>query len=420
MKRITTLLVSAFLVLSIFPGCLKDNCEKIHTYTYYEPVYKTTAEVRANIKSNKPRDIENPGKIFILGNYIFLNEVDKGIHIIDNRNPSSPRNVAFVDIPGNLDLAVKGNALYADLYSDLVTLDISDPLQVKVKNYNENVFPHRAYGNGFYGDTAKIIAEWTKRDTTVTDNCAGDFRIGPMMYMEYASTSSQGGKSTSVSPVAKGGSMARFTIVDNRMYTVSYSDLNVFDITTAFAPAYVTKVAVGTWQIETIFPMKNKLFIGSQNGMAIFNIANPDAPAPAGQFGHVQSCDPVVADDQYAYVTLRSGNACQGFTNQLDILGISNYADPYLVKTYQLSNPHGLSKDGNLLFICDGADGLKVFDASDVKKLKLISHIKGLETYDVIAFNKLAMVVAKDGLYQYSYADANNIRALSRMSIISK
>ena len=85
---------------------MKDKCTR--SYTFYEPVYKTIAEVRANIKSNSPRPVERPGKLFIRGNYIFLNEIDRGIHIIDNTNPSAPKNIAFVDIPGNLDIAVKG------------------------------------------------------------------------------------------------------------------------------------------------------------------------------------------------------------------------------------------------------------------------------------------------------------------------
>ena len=117
----------------------------LHVYLF-EPVYKTTAEVRANIKSNPAREIKEPGKIVILGNYIFLNEVDKGIHVIDNSNPSSPQNIAFIDIPGNVDLAVKGNRLYADLYTDLVTLDISNPLNVVKKNIVDGVFPERYYG----------------------------------------------------------------------------------------------------------------------------------------------------------------------------------------------------------------------------------------------------------------------------------
>jgi hypothetical protein len=122
----------------------------------YSPVYKTKAEVRANIKSNSPRQIEKPGKIVVLGNYIFLNEVDKGVHIIDNSNPSVPLNKYFIDIPGNVDIAVKGNIMYADLYTDLVTIDISDPAAVQVTKITDGVFEHRRYVN-FVADTSHVI-----------------------------------------------------------------------------------------------------------------------------------------------------------------------------------------------------------------------------------------------------------------------
>ena len=129
----------------MFSGCLKDTCKRARNYSWFEPLYKTAAEVRANIKSNPAREIQNPGKLFIIGNYIFLNEINKGIHVIDNSNPSSPKNIAFIDIPGNMDLAVKGNSLYADLYTDLVTLDISNPLNVVKTNIADGVFPGRYY-----------------------------------------------------------------------------------------------------------------------------------------------------------------------------------------------------------------------------------------------------------------------------------
>src|SRR5450631_2991013 len=139
-------IVTILLAIIFFTGCVKDTCKHTFTYTFYQPVYKTTAEVRANIKSNPAKEIQEPGKIVLLGNYIFLNEVDKGIHIIDNSNPSSPKNIAFIDIPGNEDLAVKGNTLYADLYTDLVTLDIYNPLNVTKTSIIDGVFPARYYG----------------------------------------------------------------------------------------------------------------------------------------------------------------------------------------------------------------------------------------------------------------------------------
>jgi hypothetical protein len=204
------------------------------------------------------------------------------------------------------------------------------------------------------------------------------------------------------------------------MYTVSYSDLNVFNITAPENPVFSKKVNISSRNIETIFPFKDKLFIGSQNGMFIYNIANPDYPVQNGQFTHARSCDPVIADDNFAYITLRSGNTCRGFTNQLDILRLNNYTNAQLVKTYNLTNPHGISKDGNLLFICDGKAGLKVYDASDVMNLQLIKQITPLDTYDVIAYNNRAMVVAKDGLYQYDYSNIKDIRFLSKIDVLKK
>jgi hypothetical protein len=146
-------------------------------------------------------------------------------------------------------------------------------------------------------------------------------------------------------------------------------------------------------------------------------VSNADAPVADGKFNHVSSCDPVIADDDYAYVTLRSGTTCQGFTNQLDIVKLNNITDPVLQKTYPMKNPHGLSKDGDLLFICDGDAGLKLYNAANVMNLQLIMEIGDINAYDVIAMNKIALVVAKDGLYQYSYANPAEMRLLSKITV---
>lgn len=408
-----SIIPASFLLVVMLTGCVKDNVKAIRTYTFYEPVYKTTEQVKAGIKSINPRDIENPGKLFIRGNYIFLNEVNKGIHIINNQNPAAPQNVAFIDIPGNIDLAVKGNALYADLYTDLVALDISDPMHVAVKKYVEGVFPHRFYGN-FYQDTSKMIVDWIRHDTTIIEEIGSRQWYPESNY--YADNKSYSSASSS-SSIGVGGSMARFAIVENYMYTVSNSDLNVFDISKSFDPAFSKKASLQNWSIETIFPFKGHLFIGSQTGMYVYSVSNPELPELKGQFAHVQSCDPVIADDNYAFVTLRTGNACMGASNQLDVLSLSNINYPAFLKTYPLTNPHGLSKDGTLLFICDGNDGLKIYDAANVYDLKVKKHFKGIDAYDVIAYNNVAIVVGKDGLYQYDYSNTNNIHLVSKLNI---
>ncbi len=408
------------ITMFVFQGCVKDNCTS--HYTFWEPVYRTKAEARANIKNNNPREIERPGKIYVRGQYIFLNEIDRGVHIIDNSNPSSPRNIAFVDIPGNLDMAVKGNMLYADFYTDLVAIDITDPRNIAVRKFTENIFPERIWGNGFSPNPTAVIVDWIKKDTVVPVVCGGNGGIfgGPkrsdVIFFANAQTGTGGPTAAAPSPFGVGGSMARFTIVNNHMYAVSSSALNVVSISNPADPVFSNKVNIG-WGIETIYPFSNRLFIGSNVGMFVYDIANPTNPVKLSSFAHARSCDPVIADNNHAFVTLRSGNACLGFTNQLDVLDITTITNPVLKKTYPLTNPFGLSKDGNTLIVCDGRDGLKFYNATDVNNLQLLKTISGAEVYDVIAFNGWALVVSKDGLYQYDYNSLSDIRLLSKLTI---
>jgi len=399
----------------LFATCAKENCQQVRTYTIYTPVYKLKSEVLASLKSTAPTPLKNPGKLYIRGNYIFLNELDKGIHIIDNSNPASPRNISFIDIPGNLDIAVKGNTLYADMYRDMVTIDITNPTGVVVKKITENLFPYRSYGNGFYGAVGdSIIVDWNKRDTSVVESCNRNEIL--MFDNNTYNANSNGLSAAASSPYGKGGSMARFAIMQDRLYAVSTSRLTVYNITNANEPVQSNSVQVG-WNIETIFPFKNSLFIGSQTGMFIYNVASPDAPVQTGRFSHVMSCDPVIADDDYAYVTLRSGTTCLRAVNQLEVLTLDNLTNPVLLKTYTMTNPHGLSKDGNLLFICDGNSGIKVYNATNVSDLQLLKTIQVSGAYDVIAFNNHALVVAADGFYQYDYTNPGDIRLISKLEV---
>jgi len=418
MKKIFNKISLTFLIaagLFSVQGCKKEKaCSDTVTYSYFKPVYQTSSVVRANIKSNAPRTISNPGKIYIKGNYIFLNEMNKGIHVINNSNPAVPVNAGFIDLPGNVDIAVKGNTLYADFYTDLVVLDITEPLNVRVKKFVEDLFPERYY-YGYQVDSNMVITDWVKKTETVNIGCDAQM-IGIGGVLMNSSDAGFSTASSSSSPVGIAGSLARFALVNNYLYSVSNHNLRVTDVSVPHDPLPVNTISIG-WGIETIFPFKDKLFIGSQTGMFIYGLQNPAGPNKLGAFTHIRSCDPVIADGDYAYVTLFSGNECTGFTNQLDVLNISDINNPRLIKTYQLSGPRGLSKDGNILFICDGNAGLKVFNAADPNAITLKKTFPMQQPTDVIAFNKIALVIAKDGLYQYDYSNASDIRLVSKIPV---
>ncbi len=400
-------------------SCMKDTVKE--SYSFYKPVYQTKDEVKAGIKNSPSESITKPGKIVLMGNYLFLNDIDKGIHVIDLSDVSKPQKIAFIHIPGCVDIAINGNNLYADCYTDLVTIDITDPGNVSVKQFLNGVFPHRYYG-AFSADTGKVIQKWVKVDTVVHRTMSGgtsknfEFNAGGLtIWSSFRFSSASSFAGTATTGIA--GSTARFGLQQNRLYTVSHDDLQVFNVTKADAPAYVKKVDLTQGGIETIFPYKNNLFIGGQSGMYIYSTTNPDDPQKLGQFVHVRACDPVIADDSYAYVTLKGGSFCGGFSNQLDVVNIKSLASPQLVKTYPLKSPKGLSKDGSILFICDGTDGLKLFNAADVSNITLIKTIGGFEPDDVIAYQGYALAVATDGIYFIDYHDLSNAKVISKIQV---
>jgi hypothetical protein len=152
-------------------------------------------------------------------------------------------------------------------------------------------------------------------------------------------------------------------------------------------------------------------------GMFVYDISNPGSPVQQGTFTHARACDPVVADDNFAYVTLREGTSCGPTDNELDVINVQNLPTTSLVKKYPMINPAGLAKDGNLLFICDGIGGLRVYNAAVPQNLQLVRKISNIETYDVIAYNNKAIVVAKDGLYQYQYTSNGSIYQVSKLAV---
>jgi hypothetical protein len=415
---ITVKIILFFYFSLLLTGCLKDKITQ--TYQIRTPVYEVLTKFRESIKSGPAVSIASPGKMTVYGKYIFLNEVYKGIHVIDNSNPAQPKNISFINIPGNVDLAITGSTLYADAFGDLVTFDITDPTNAMAKNFAINVFPGNSiyYYNGTTNpDSVNVIVSWIIKDTTVNYN-PGNF-IYPGWYnncpncMTFAavpSASNSNGATTGTN-----GSTARFSIVNNFLYTVDFSSLTTFNISNNLQPALANTLQVGL-HVETIYPFKDKLFIGSNNGVYMYDISSsPGKPSAAGEFTHVRGCDPVIADDDYAYVTLNDSSACLGFNNELQVVNIKDLNNSFLVKSYQLTHPTGLSKDGNTIFICDGKGGLKIYNTADVNNLQLIKQLKDAEVYDVVAQNGLAIVLGKDGIYQYDYADMNNIHLISKL-----
>jgi hypothetical protein len=115
---------------------------------------------------------------------------------------------------------------------------------------------------------------------------------------------------------------------------------------------------------------------------------------------------------------MRSGNGCNRASNALEIVDISDPYSPVLIKNYPMSSPHGLAVDGTMLFVCEGEYGLKVFDITEEQAIVLLHSNEDFFAYDVIARQGVATVTGSDGIFQFSYRNAQNtVSLLSKIPV---
>ncbi|MEP2935976.1 MAG: hypothetical protein ABJM06_13800 [Gilvibacter sp.] len=391
------------LVLIAALSCSKDGPRTlVAEVTIATPITKTVAELRESVAVEPVRDLTESGKFYAYQNFILVNDLNKGIHVIDNTYPTQPVKVAFINIPGNIDMAVKDNILYADSWLDLYVFDFSDPLNITLINRLEEVLPQRrlslpadVYEADFanYDFERDIIVDWElrteQREFTVyseDDNVILD-----------AASAESGGSGT-------GGSLARFNIVGDYLYAVQQDQIHTFDISTLDNPVKLGEEYVG-WQIETIFAEGDYLYIGSVSGMYIYAIDNPAAPTYLSNVNHILGCDPVVVKGDYAYVTIRGGNLCGQQISQLDVIDISDKSNPFIDHSIAMQEPYGLGVKDNRLYVSDGSNGLVQFNISDPLNTTEEIRYNSLEVLDIIPQEDLLVMVGNNVMYNYEYTD---------------
>lgn len=416
-----------FFLLSILTlvGC-SQRIEDTVTYTVNEPIFMSKEVFRAPVKvTTEAKPISKEGKMSFYEGFLYITEPEVGIHVIDDQDPSNPKNVGFIELLGNTDVAIRNGVLYADSYVDLVWFDISNPTSPKELGRAKDIFPNAlpATENQYGCDWEKmnsqretsIIVGWTVKEKTevVERNRYIWWGWGGSMLEDVAYTSNGGVKSGSSTGV--NGSMSRFVFYDDYLYSVFNNQMSIFKFNEAKPEKAAQDIYIGG-NVETIFSYKDNLFMGTPTGMLIYSVKNPLTPIYQSSISHAFGCDPVVVEDDKAYVTVHSGNTCGQSDNTLFVVDVSDVKNPKEILRYDMKNPKGLGIDNGILFVCD--DGLKVFDAKDPQLLKtsMIKHFNNIDGYDVIPLNKILMVVATDGIYQYDYYYQNDMKLLSKLA----
>ncbi|MEM1258560.1 MAG: hypothetical protein AAGH81_08530 [Bacteroidota bacterium] len=426
MKK-NALIISSLFALAIVACDDSDDLPKgVNEYVIATPLTADLISFKEEaVEVTDPVDIVESGKIYAYKDYIFVNDLYRGLHVLDNTDPASPQPIKFIKLEGNNDISIKNDRLYADSYGDLVIMDISDI---------NNIGDIKRMENAIYQEfwcTVGFDVEWPQADafdyseldanrhaivgweTTTVRMTPDEFNntYGFSFFEDDALANSDAGSPET----GQGGSLARFRIVGDHLYAVEWASINVFDISDLDAPKVLEEVYVnGT--VETIFSQGDLLFLGGTQGMYIYDISEPATPTFIADFEHGTACDPVVVDGNYAYVTLRGGNFCGTVQSGLYVVDISDLQNPELAVIYPMDEPYGLGVKDNQLYICDGPSGLRVFDKTNAPNIEPLNHFEGIFTYDVIPMENQLIMVGNGILYQYEYLE-NDLGLISSLNL---
>jgi len=407
----------SFLALFIFSCDSDDGDLNQETAVFAVAKIKSLTDIRNDVSVSAPQNTDSDGKIYVSQKYLFYIAKEEGVHVFNNQNPASPQNVAFINIEGVHDIAVKGDYLYADNYVDMLVFDISNPLNIQLVQTLPNVVTFYPA----YPDNAEFYDyESVPGPNEIITGYALETRARPegpevIMYEDAF----DGFLATNSGSVGTGGSYARFQIGNNALYTVDSYQLNVFNIGEPAAISFDKSVYMMSWfgggQLETLFKQGDYLFVGATNGMHVVDATDEFNPYFLSGFSHATACDPVVVNGNTAYITVRGGTTCGATEDQVNVINISDITSPSLVSTYLLDQPYGLGIKENTLYVCTGSGGLKVFNAANGSALELKNTYTDNVT-DVIPMNDKLIAVGSNKIIQYSYGDNFTLTPISTVT----
>ena len=431
MKQSTYTFSALLFIFTCNSACTDKVYETFHANS---PIYMSYEDLRAAVKMTPAREMNNPGKIYFKDQFIFINEKMEGVHVFDVSDPANPQNKGFIEIPGNIDMAIKDNIMYADSYIDLVSIDISSFTAIAEVGRVQKIFPYTLPTYNIklpiakLDETKGVVTGWEEKSVRqeIEQQYYPIYYHAESMSMDMNYTSMGGiGGSAAGSAYGVGGSMARFGLYEDFLYIVNQNRLLTFKLVSNSEVTLMDTQYVN-WNVETIFITDKHLFLGTQSGMIVESLEVPARPSQKGTFSHVTACDPVVIKGDLAFVTLKGGTTCRGATvNQLDVVRMSNgYSQFALLKSYPMYGPQGLGIDSNtdLLFICDGAAGLKIYDAADPLTITAhpVASFPSINAYDVIPLNNYLFMIGEDGFLLYDYSDIQDIKQIGFIPVVKK
>ena len=408
------LLCSSSLLL---PACEQEGEEIVRYYIVDVPIYATRAQVQDSIERQAPRELCAPGNIFARGQFLFINEPHVGWHVYDNARPESPTALAFWVLPGSTQLSYAGGRFVTDSYGDILALDVGDDLSISVHSTAENVLaPRTSYDPERL--TGLIIGY--RRERQELTNFERYYREYECAYCDVSAGGMTSFNDLGNATLQNSGSFSRFAVKNQYLYVVTDYDVTAFIVDDSIS---ATGGRSSGNQLETAFVAGDHLYAGAANGLYIYSLANPAEPEFLSRFTHVQGCDPVAVEGNYAVVTVRDGRNCGSIqnVNRLYVVDISNPALPVERMSRNMRHPHGVALRGNRVYVCEASTGLRVF-SFDAERGQLGAELPGSDVpaKDIMllpyADGLRVMTVSGGGFTQYAVNPGDRLQPVSTLT----
>jgi len=392
-------------------GIIQLGCSKITgkikiNYTKAQAVYGDLDSLRNIPLISDVTPIQTAIGHFVGEDYILIGERSKGIHVFDNTDMHSPKNISFLAIPFCTEFYVDGQYLYAESGYDLLKINISNIKYPYVESRMND-----AFSNIMFNDRGQALLGFTYHSAIdefeANSAEAKEIKRQGKLHIDYsekmiplasvpAMFAGDNGKSR--------GTINRIGVYYDHVYVVGNDKLHVFQTNgRAISKSQTLDIDEGS---ETVYVDRNRLYIGSESMVRIYLLDNRSKPTFRSKVEHSTSCDPVLAEGDIAYSTLRSvtNEGCSGSDNMLMVLDVESSKKSKLLESYDLKSPYGMAIINQHLFVGEGINGLTIFDIHDKREPEEVKRIKSTIAYDIMAHptkQDIIIVTNKFGLKEY-------------------
>lgn len=420
MKNLYFLLALAAMVLAT--ACEKDSCEQTWTQVVAVPVTLDRAILQEDIGIEPAQELCVGGGIYAYGDYIFMNRLNEGYHILDNSNPESPQNVAFLSVPGATQMSFVEGRMVSNSYADLVTLELDGIQSVRLVSSTPNFLLDE---NTLPVADGLVVIGYEDQPVEFTQSCDGNIvgRWDDCPECDRVFFANEASGSLGTPTVNTAGSMSRMAFNGNLLYVIGTSRLSTYELDDDLLVN--TNNQSQLWGLETVVVRSGFLYIGAQTGMHIYSLDNARQPTHLSTFNHFRGCDPVSVEGDLAVVTVRDGNACWGEAgNVMYVLDISDKRNPVELTRSEMNNPRGVALYNGYIYLCDGEAGLKVFDlaggtVTDVdRRQRQVFEDDSMTDVAVLPYptGDILLTVGDDHLTQFSIAGNGELSISSRVA----